>query len=79
MKSLMKDVEKRKILGEAALENIASGMGIHNAEFQDPLCGLISLKPMEIIRDEIKHLERPLKENEVKWEQPTLNIGVLGK
>jgi adenine deaminase len=48
------------------------------AEFQAPLCGLISLKPMEIIRDEIKHLEESLRENGVKWEKPTLTVDTLG-
>jgi len=48
------------------------------AEFQAPLCGLISLKKMEIIRDEIKHLEESLKENGAKWGKPALTIDTLG-
>ncbi len=31
------------------------------AEFPAPLCGLLSLKPMETVRDEIKGLEESLK------------------
>ncbi len=48
------------------------------AEFQAPLCGLTSLKPMDIIRDEIKHLEASLRENGVKWEKPVLTVDTLG-
>ncbi|MBM4351444.1 MAG: adenine deaminase, partial [Deltaproteobacteria bacterium] len=42
-----------------------------------PLCGLMSLKPMETIRDETKHLEESLSKNGVKWEKPTLTIDTL--
>jgi adenine deaminase len=48
------------------------------AEFPAPLCGLISLKPMERIRDEIKRLEASLRENGVKWEKPVLTVDTLG-
>jgi len=47
------------------------------AEFPGPLCGLMSLKPMETIRDETKHLEESLSKNGVKWEKPTLTIDTL--
>jgi len=47
------------------------------AEFPAPLCGLNSLKPMETIRDEIKHLEECLRENGVKWEKPLLTVETL--
>lgn len=47
------------------------------AEFPAPLCGLMSLKPMETIRDETKHLEESLSKNGVKWEKPTLTIDTL--
>jgi len=33
---------------------------------------------MEIIRDEIKHLEESLRENGAKWEKPALTIDTLG-
>ncbi len=47
------------------------------AEFPAPLCGLISLKPMEKVRDEIKHLEESLSKNGVKWEKPALTVDTL--
>ena len=47
------------------------------AEFSAPLCGQVSLKPMETVRDEIKHLEESLSKNGVKWEKPTLTIDTL--
>jgi adenine deaminase len=48
------------------------------AEFSAPLCGILSLKPMETVRDEIKHLEESLRENGVTWEKPALTIDTLG-
>lgn len=47
------------------------------AEFPAPLCGLLSLKPMETVRDEIKHLEQSLRENGVRSEKPSLTIDTL--
>ncbi len=47
------------------------------AEFPAPLCGLISLKSMEAIRDETKHLEASLIENGANWGKPTLTIDTL--
>ncbi len=48
------------------------------AEFPAPLCGIVSLKPMETLREEVKKLEDSLKENGVKWEKPILTIDTLG-
>jgi adenine deaminase len=48
------------------------------AEFPAPLGGLMSLKPMEMVRDEIKGLERSLRKNGAKWEKNMLAIDVLG-
>jgi len=48
------------------------------AEFQAPLCGLLSLKPMEIVRDEVKQIEEALRNNGVNWEKPVLTIDTLG-
>ncbi len=48
------------------------------SEFPAPLCGMYSLKPMEILRGEIKHLEEALKRNGVRWEKPILTIDTLG-
>lgn len=47
------------------------------AEFPAPLCGLISLKSMEAIRDETRHLEASLIENGAKWGKPTLTVDTL--
>jgi adenine deaminase len=48
------------------------------AEFPAPVGGLMSLKPMETIRDEIKSLERSLRKNGARWEKNTLTIDTLG-
>jgi adenine deaminase len=48
------------------------------AEFPAPLCGVISLKPMQELRDEIKKLEENLRKNGVRWEKPLLTIDTLG-
>jgi len=48
------------------------------SEFPAPLCGMYSLKPMEILRAEIKKLEESLKQNGVKLEKPVLTIDTLG-
>jgi len=48
------------------------------AELAAPLCGVISLKPMALIADEIKKIEEYLKENGVKWEKPMLTVDTLG-
>jgi adenine deaminase len=48
------------------------------AEFPAPLCGIVSLKPMETVREEVKKLEDLLKKNGVKWEKPALTIDTLG-
>ena len=47
------------------------------AEFPAPLCGVISLKPMRVMREEIRKLEEALRENGVKWEKPVLTIDTL--
>jgi len=48
------------------------------AEFPAPVCGVISLEPMEILREGIGQLEARLTENGVRWEKPLLTIDVLG-
>jgi adenine deaminase len=47
------------------------------AEFSAPLFGLMSLKPMEILREETEQLEASLRNNGVKWEKPMLTIDTL--
>ena len=48
------------------------------SEFAAPLCGILSLKPMEVLRDEIKEMNDVLRENGAKLENPTLTIDVFG-
>ena len=48
------------------------------AEFRAPLCGVISLEPMETIGGQIRRLEERLKQNGVKWDNPLLTIDTLG-
>jgi adenine deaminase len=48
------------------------------AELAAPLCGLISLKPMKRVGDEVRKLEECLKRNGVKWEKPILTVDTLG-
>jgi adenine deaminase len=47
------------------------------AEFPAPLAGLLSLKPMETVRDEIMALERSLRKNGARWEKNMLAIDTL--
>ena len=48
------------------------------AELPAPLCGVISLKPMERVRDEVRKLEECLRKNGVKWEKPILTVDTFG-
>jgi adenine deaminase len=48
------------------------------AEFSAPLCGLVSLKSMEVVREEVRQLEAFLRENGVRWEKPALTVDTLG-
>lgn len=48
------------------------------AEFPAPLCGIVSLEPMEIVREEVRKLDESLRENGVKWEKPVLTVDTLG-
>jgi adenine deaminase len=47
-------------------------------EFHAPPCGIISLKPTEIVTQEVRKLEESLGENGVKWEKPVLTVDTLG-
>jgi len=47
------------------------------AEFPAPVCGLISLRPMEKVRSELKRIEDSLRENGVRWENPILTVDTL--
>ncbi len=48
------------------------------SEFPAPLCGIVSLKPLETVRGEIKKVEDSLRGNGVKWEKAVLTIDTLG-
>ena len=48
------------------------------SEYRAPVCGIISLEPMEKLYRDIKFLERSLRENGVKWEKPLLTIDTMG-
>ena len=48
------------------------------AEFPAPLGGVVSLKSMGVLREEIKKLEAALRSNGVPWQSPLLTIDVLG-
>jgi adenine deaminase len=48
------------------------------AEFPASLCGVISLKPMEVMREEMRQVENALYKNGVKWERPVLTLDTLG-
>ena len=48
------------------------------AEFPAPLCGMVSLKSMEVVREEVKQVEESLRKNGVPWEKPMLTVDTLG-
>jgi len=68
-------IERLKEIGGGAVYAIGNEV---IAEFPVPLCGVISLKPMQELRDEIKKLEDHLRENGVRWEKSLLTIDTLG-
>jgi adenine deaminase len=47
------------------------------AEFPAPVGGLMSLKAMETVRDEVKGLERSLRKNGARWEKNVLTVDTL--
>jgi adenine deaminase len=48
------------------------------AEFPAPLCGMVSLKSMEVVREEVRQVEESLRKNGVAWEKPMLTVDTLG-
>ena len=48
------------------------------AEFPAPLCGMVSLKSMEVVRKEVRQVEECLRKNGVPWEKPMLTVDTLG-
>jgi adenine deaminase len=48
------------------------------AEFPAPLCGMVSLKSMEVMREEVRQVEESLRKNGISWEKPMLTVDTLG-
>ena len=48
------------------------------AEFPAPLCGMVSLKSTEVVREEVRQVEESLRKNGVRWEKPMLTVDTLG-
>ncbi len=72
----MKTVTERlRVLGGGAVYAVGDEI---IAEFPAPLCGIISLSPMEQVADEVRRLERALRDHGVPWEKPLLTIDTLG-
>lgn len=68
-------VERLKEIGGGSVYAIGEEVIL---EIPAPLCGFYSLKPMEVLRAEIKKLEESLKKNGVRLEKPVLTIDTLG-
>jgi adenine deaminase len=47
------------------------------ADFPAPLCGVISLKPMETVNEELQRVNTSLKQNGVTFEKPILTLDTL--
>ena len=73
--SMKTAVERLKEIGGGGVYAIGDEV---IAEFPAPLCGILSLKPMEAVREEVKKVEDSLRKNGVKWEKPALTIDTLG-
>ena len=48
------------------------------AAFSAPLCGMVSLKSMGVVREELRQVEESLRKNGVPWEKPMLTVDTLG-
>ena len=68
-------IERLKEIGGGAVYAIGKEV---IAEFPAPLCGVISLKPMMVMREEMKQVENALWRNGVLWERPVLTLDTLG-
>ncbi len=67
-------IERLRVLGGGAV--YARGDEVVS-EFAAPLCGIVSLKPMETVAEEVKHLEGALRNHGVIWEKPLLTLDTL--
>jgi adenine deaminase len=68
-------IERLKGIGGGGVYAVEGGVV---AEFPAPLCGMVSLKPMEVVREEIRQVEECLRKNGVPWEKPMLTVDTLG-
>jgi adenine deaminase len=75
MRSMVTVIHRLKEIGGGGVYAIGDEVV---SEFPAPLCGFYSLKPMEILRAEVKELEASLRRNGVRWEKPMLTIDTLG-
>lgn len=73
--SMETTIERLKEIGGGAVYAIGREVV---AEFPASLCGVISLKPMAVMREEMRRVEEALKENGVGWERPVLTLDTLG-
>jgi adenine deaminase len=48
------------------------------SEFPAPLCGMVSLKSMGVVREELRQVEESLRRNGVPWEKSMLTVDTLG-
>jgi adenine deaminase len=67
-------VDRLKEIGGGAV--YAQGTEVIS-EFPAPLCGVVSVKPMEIVNEEIQKLDAALKKNGVGFEKPLLTLDTL--
>jgi adenine deaminase len=67
-------IERLRALGGGAVYAIGEEVV---SEFATPLCGVASLKTMEVVAKEVEHLESALKKQGVPWEKPLLTIDTL--
>jgi adenine deaminase len=75
MLSMKTVIERLKEIGGGAVYAIEKEV---IAEFPASLCGVISLKPMTVMREEMKEVENALRKNGVPWERPVLTLDTLG-
>jgi len=75
IQSMKTAIERLKEIGGGGIYAIGNEVV---AEFPAPLCGLLSLKTMETVRNEIRNIEESISKNGVKWEKPILTVDTLG-
>jgi adenine deaminase len=73
--SMKTAIGRLQVIGGGAVYAIGNDV---LAEFPAPHCGVISLKEMVVMREEMKGVEEALKNNGVSWERPVLTLDTLG-